>query len=102
MSGGKYFSNFLARFLSQEAIMLFSSNIFIYCFLPALIIVYYCAPRAIRNLILLAFSFVFYVWGGGSAIVLLVAVIVFDYFAGLLLFRSPARFKKLFLLLAVL
>ena len=44
--------------------MVFSSTIFLFAFLPAFLAVYFVMPRrAARNIVLLAFSLLFYAWG---------------------------------------
>lgn len=44
--------------------MLFSSIVFLFTFLPAVMILYYLLPVRFRNVILLLASLVFYAWGG--------------------------------------
>ena len=47
--------------------MAFSSMTFLFGFLPAVLLCYFVIParfRAARNFVLLAFSLVFYCWGG--------------------------------------
>ena len=43
--------------------MVFSSLLFLFRFLPAVLLLYYIAPRKIRNLVLFLFSLLFYAWG---------------------------------------
>ena len=43
--------------------MLFSSNVFLFAFLPAVLLTYYLCPRPLRNPVLLLFSLFFYGWG---------------------------------------
>ena len=43
--------------------MVFSSLLFLFRFLPLVLICYFIAPRGLRNLILFLFSLVFYAWG---------------------------------------
>ena len=43
--------------------MLFSSNVFLFAFLPAVLVLYYLCPRGWRNPVLLLFSLAFYGWG---------------------------------------
>ena len=42
--------------------MLFSSIVFLFTFLPAVVILYYLLPVRFRNVILLLASLVFYAW----------------------------------------
>jgi alginate O-acetyltransferase complex protein AlgI len=43
--------------------MLFSSALFLFLFLPAVLLAYYVLPRKLRNALLFLASFVFYAWG---------------------------------------
>lgn len=62
--------------------MLFSSLVFIFYFLPAILVAYYLSPKSWKNYILLIFSVVFYAWGGVSyAVVFLVSVLLNYLFA---------------------
>lgn len=65
--------------------MLFSSAIFLFLFLPIVLIVYYLAPKRLRNLILLLASLAFYTWGEQKMVVLIVLSAMADYGAGLLI-----------------
>ena len=63
--------------------MLFSSNVFLFAFLPAVLAVYYVCPRRWRNPVLLVFSLFFYGWGEPRYLALMVGTIVMDYLCGL-------------------
>ena len=43
--------------------MVFSSLIFIFIFLPLVLVSYYLVPKRLRNTIILLFSLIFYAWG---------------------------------------
>ena len=62
--------------------MVFSSLLFLFRFLPAVLILYYAAPRKMRNLILFLFSLFFYAWGEPKYVFLMLCSITVDYFAG--------------------
>ena len=52
--------------------MVFSSTTFLFLFLPAVLALYFGAPRGARNVVLIVAGFVFYLWGaGGFAFVVL-------------------------------
>lgn len=70
--------------------MVFSSLLFLFRFLPAVLIVYYIAPRSLRNLVLLLFSLVFYAWGEPVYILLMLMSILVSYTGG----RFIAHFKQ--------
>ncbi|TCZ75433.1 MBOAT family protein [Paenibacillus albiflavus] len=65
--------------------MVFSSLLFIFVFLPTVIILYYAAPRTIRNLLLFLCSLLFYAWGEPVYVLLMLFSTVIDYFHGLLI-----------------
>ena len=66
--------------------MVFSSIIFLCVFMPVTFAVYYLCPAKARNLLLLIASLVFYAWGEPVYIIVMVFCIVFNYFAGRLVF----------------
>ena len=66
--------------------MVFSSIVFLIFFLPVLLLLYYIVPKRLRetrNFILLAFSLVFYGWGGPKFLVLLLSSVAINFFCGL-------------------
>lgn len=65
--------------------MLFSSAIFIFLFFPLFLLCYFCSPRSWGNPILLAFSLLFYSWGEGWIIAVMLTSVVADFCAGLLI-----------------
>ncbi|WP_066639036.1 MBOAT family O-acyltransferase [Desulfolucanica intricata] len=65
--------------------MVFSSLLFIFVFLPAILCVYYLSPRFLKNFILVIGSLVFYAWGEPVYIVLMIFISVFDYLNGLII-----------------
>lgn len=67
--------------------MVFSSLIFIFFFLPAVLLIYYISPRCMRNFILLISSLVFYAWGEPVYIFLMIFSIVFNYIAGRIIYK---------------
>ena len=64
--------------------MLFSSNIFIFLFLPVTLAGYYLLPRRFRNVFLLVMSLGFYAWGEPSFVFVMMGSIVFNYAMALL------------------
>lgn len=86
--------------------MVFSSTFFLFVFLPAVLILYYIAPRKVRNLILFVFSLVFYAWGEPVYVFLMIMSTIVAYITGLLADKNVKGRKpwvpKLSLLIAVL
>jgi len=67
--------------------MVFSSLLFLFRFLPAVLLVYYIAPHRLRNLVLLLFSLAFYAWGEPVYIILMLASVLISYAGGILIDR---------------
>ena len=74
--------------------MVFSSFFFIYLFLPATLLLYYCAPRCFRNYVLLSSSIIFYSWGAPTVLPLLFLSCSADYWISLFL-RPRNQNKRL-------
>lgn len=68
--------------------MLFSSIVFLFTFLPAVVILYYLLPVRFRNVMLLLASLVFYAWGEPVYLFLMLLSILFNYFSGLDIARN--------------
>ena len=82
--------------------MLFSSIPFLYYFLPAVLIVYFLVPRALKNAVLLVCSLAFYAWGEPRYVILMVATIVLFYGCGLAIEKCQKKsWKKFWLTLSV-
>ena len=65
--------------------MVFSSLIFLFVFLPAVLLSYYITPRRYRNVILLAASLFFYAWGEPVYILLMLFSTAVNYTLGMIL-----------------
>ena len=74
--------------------MLFSSIVFLFTFLPVVLILYYVLPAACRNPVLLLASLVFYAWGEPVYIFLMILSILFNYISGLDIARNLENKKK--------
>lgn len=68
--------------------MLFSSIVFLFTFLPVILILYYLVPRRLKNAVLLLCSLVFYTWGEPVYIFLMIFSIIFNYISGLDIARN--------------
>ena len=62
--------------------MVFSSLLFLFYFLPAVLVVYFLVPRRFKNVVLLVFSLAFYGWGEPVYVLLMVFSILMDYSLG--------------------
>ena len=66
--------------------MLFSSTIFLFVFLPIVLILYYgfCRKQSSRNIVLLLASLFFYAWGEPKFVLIMILCIGMNYLFGLL------------------
>lgn len=71
--------------------MVFSSTLFLFLFLPAVLVSVLFCGKALRNLILLAASLLFYAWGESAYVLLMLASIVSNHVFGLLIDSSKKR-----------
>ena len=70
--------------------MTFSSLVFCFFFLPIALATYWLVPRRLRNITLLASSLLFYVWGAGWVVLILVATTLVDWALALVVDRARA------------
>jgi alginate O-acetyltransferase complex protein AlgI len=77
--------------------MVFSSLVFLYVFLPIVIVGYYIIPHKFKNSFLFVSSILFFAWGGVSYTFILLFSLLFNYFIG----RGIAFSEKKKLLLAI-
>ena len=71
--------------------MVFSTPVFLFYFLPLVLLVYYILPRRFRNLVLLVASLCFYYWGEQAYTVIMLLSIAVDYIHGLLVYRCKEK-----------
>lgn len=85
--------------------MVFSSIIFLFYFLPIVLILYYIAPKQLRNLVLFIVSLLFYAWGEPKYIVLMLFSTGADYTSGILIDNACKKGKntraKLFMIISM-
>lgn len=83
--------------------MVFSSTLFIFCFLPLTLLLYLAAYKSrkisIANVILLLMSMIFYAWGGLGHFFVLLVVIALNYLLTLAMIRYTTCKKVLFVLI---
>ena len=68
--------------------MVFNSVVFLFCFLPLSLLLYYLVPGRAKNAVLLAESLIFYCWTGVAFLPLIAVLIVFNYLWALLTARA--------------
>ncbi|MDY4753721.1 MAG: MBOAT family O-acyltransferase [Candidatus Faecousia sp.] len=71
--------------------MLFSGLTFLYCFLPAVLAVYFLVPKHWKNAVLLVSSLIFYAWGEPRYVLLMVLTILGFYFCGIAISRGKTQ-----------
>lgn len=73
--------------------MVFSSTVFLFFFLPAVLFAYFVVPKKLKNCVLFLFSLIFYAWGEPVYVCIMLFSTVFDYVNGLLIshFRAGCR-----------
>lgn len=87
--------------------MVFSKPIFLFGFLPIVLILYYACPKRLKNTVLLMMSLIFYAWGEPKFVFLMAATILIDYTAGRLIVKysgvgGKKNCSKIILLLAII
>ena len=63
--------------------MAFNDLAFVFIFFPAVLLIHGLMPMFGKNLVLLVFSLLFFVWGSPDYVLLLILIILFNYFSGL-------------------
>lgn len=83
--------------------MVFSSVVFIWCFLPIVLLLYYAIGKKFKNAFLLLASLFFYAWGEPRFVFVMMLSILLNW-AGALIIGRPSRGKEklLFCLLVLL
>ncbi len=84
--------------------MIFASTVFLFIFLPAVVLVYYAVPNQAskrgRNLILLFFSYIYYLYGAADFLPILLLSTLADFGLAHLIARDQGR-KRLWLALSL-
>lgn len=71
--------------------MVFSGIPFLFVFLPVLLVVYRLVPATGKNAVLLLFSLLFYFYGEGSRILIMLVTITVNFLAGIGMERYPTK-----------
>ncbi len=74
--------------------MVFSSLIFLFIFLPVVIIINYLLPQKFRNAFLLIANLIFYAWGEPVYVLLMFASILVNYVCALLLDKTVSNKRR--------
>ena len=83
--------------------MLFSSNIFLFLFLPCTVLIYYLLHKPYRNMFLFMASLLFYAWGEPKFVFVMLGSIAINYVFALMINRTrdKKRLCKMFVVVAV-
>ena len=85
--------------------MVFSSTIFLFGFLPVVIVCYFghqlFVAQRLRNTVLLCFSYLFYLYGAAGFLLILILSTIADYVLGHLI-EHRVRLKRLWLSMSLL
>jgi alginate O-acetyltransferase complex protein AlgI len=83
--------------------LVFSNLVFLFVFLPILLVTYFFAFKKLQNMVLLVFSLVFYAWGEPKYVFLMIFSIILNYVFGLIIYRVRENVskKKLYLFMAI-
>lgn len=71
--------------------MVFASDSFLFLFLPVFLIVYALTPGLARNVVILAFSWLFYAWWRADFLPLIVSIAIWSWATGLWISRAEGR-----------
>lgn len=74
--------------------MVFSSPLFVFAFLPLVLLVYQIVIPRLKNAVLMVFSLLFYAWGEGEMLVILILSIIVNYFTAIYITKSNKKFIK--------
>ncbi len=78
--------------------MVFSSIIFLFFFLPLVLGVYFISPGIkLKNIVLLILSLLFYAWGEGELVLLMILSSIFNYLVGLWIDRNRSSSLPVFI-----
>ncbi|MBE6155770.1 MAG: MBOAT family protein [Firmicutes bacterium] len=82
--------------------MVFSSTVFLFFFLPIVLLLYYLVPNRLKNVILLIGSLIFYAWGEPIYVFLMCFSSFVDYLNGILLAKNDNdKTRKRYLFIAI-
>ena len=63
--------------------MAFNDLSFVFLFFPAVLLIHWAVPAALKNTVLLIFSLIFFAWGSPTYVLLMILLILFNYFSGM-------------------
>lgn len=82
--------------------MLFSSAVFLFLFLPLVLLLYFISPNKLKNYILLLASLFFYAWGEPKFLIIMLLSIFMNYFFGLAIDKNRDQRKKVIWIMTIM
>ncbi len=82
--------------------MVFSSNVFLFLFLPLALLIYFAPFNRFKNLTLIFFSVIFYAYGEGSYVILMFFSALMNYFFGIFIENEKLISKKRLCTIAII
>ena len=77
--------------------MLFPSPIFLFAFLPTFLVLYFCVKDKYKNFVLFICSIIFYAYGELIYVFLMLALLIYNFFMGILIENKCKKKKKYFI-----
>jgi len=81
--------------------MVFSSSIFLFIFLPIVLLLYYLSPKKIKNYTLLFFSLLFYTWGAVDFILIALFSMLADFYIAQRISKGNQNHRKRWLFVSI-
>ena len=83
--------------------MVFSSIVFLYIFLPIMLIIYFIVPNKFKNAVMIIASLVFFAWGEIRYIFIMLVLAIMDYICGKKIdkYKEDLNKKKVFLFIDI-
>ena len=83
--------------------MVFSSVVFLYIFLPIMLLVYFIVPKKFKNAVMILASLIFFAWGEIRYIFIMLLLAIMDFWCGKNIdkFYDDKKKKKVYLLIDV-
>ena len=83
--------------------MLFTTPVFLFIFLPIVLFLYYIIWKDnFKNIVLFIASLIFYSWGGAKYLLLILFLIIINYFSGIVILKLTNKAKKTVFITTVL
>ena len=74
--------------------MVFSSIVFLYIFLPIMLLIYFIVPKKLKNAVMILASLIFFAWGEIKYIFIMLILAVMDFWCGNGINKNEGNRKK--------